>query len=139
MSLYWIKTSFAVLLLGAGCGAFFTMMARFGRSGDEARAERLRRAHKTFGYLYMVLLIPLVVAGSVFLVRMGGGLSVRAALHFFVAVTLLAVLLLKYLSVKTHRQMMRFSQALGMTLFAITLVIFLMMAGYYTLLAAAGA
>jgi hypothetical protein len=137
MSLNWIKTVFAFLLLGAGAGAFFTMMARFGRPGDEARAERLRRTHKTFGYLYMVLLVPLVIAGGIFLVRMGAGLSVRATLHFLVAVILLTVFLLKYLTVKTHRQMMRFSQALGMTLFAITLVTFLLMAGYDILISAA--
>jgi hypothetical protein len=139
MSLYVFKTIFAFLLLSAGSGAFFTMMARFGRPGDEARSERLRRAHKTFGYLYLVLLVPLVVAGGAFLVKMGSGLSVRAAQHFLVAMVLLGVLLLKYLTVKTHRQMMRFSQALGMTLFSITLVVFLMMAGYYLLLSAAAA
>jgi hypothetical protein len=139
MSLYALKTVFAVLLLGAASSSFFSMMARFGRPGDEARSERLRRLHRASGYAFMVLLIPLVAGGGVFLVRMGSGLSVRGALHFLVAVVLLAVLLLKYLTVKTHRQMMRYAQSLGMTLFSITLVLFLMMAGYYILLSAAGA
>ncbi len=139
MSLYVFKTIFAVLLLGAAAVSFFSMMARFGRPGDEARSERLRRLHKTSGYIFMLLLIPLVIGGGAFLVRMGSALSVRGALHFLVAITLLSVLLLKYLTVKTHRQLMRFAQSLGMTLFSITLVIFLMMAGYYILLSAAGA
>lgn len=138
MSLYMIKTIFAFLLLGAGAGAFFTMMARFGRPGDEARSERLRRLHKTFGWIYVLLLIPLVIGGGIFLVQMGSGLSVRGALHFLLAAALLAVLLLKVLTVKTHRQLMRYAASLGMTLFVITLVIFLMMAGYYVLLSAAG-
>lgn len=139
MSLYAFKTIFAFLLLAAAGTSFFSMMARFGRPGDEARSERLRRLHKTSGTVFMILLIPLAVAGGSFLVRMGSGLSVRGALHFLVAITLLAVLLLKYLTVKTHRQMMRFAPSLGMTLFSITLVIFLMMAGYYVLLSAVGA
>ena len=137
MSLYVIKTVFAFLLLGAASGAFFTMMARFGRPGDEARSEKLRRLHKTFGWIYIILLIPLVIGGGIFLVRMGSGLSVRGALHFLLASVLLAVVLLKVLIVKTHRQLMRYAASLGMTLFSITLVIFLMMAGYYVLLSAA--
>ena len=137
MSLYVIKTVFAFLLLGAASGAFFTMMARFGRPGDEARSEKLRRLHKTFGWIYIILLIPLVIGGGIFLVRMGSGLSVRGALHFLLASALLAVVLLKVLTVKTHRQLVRYAASLGMTLFGITLVIFLMMAGYYILLSAA--
>ncbi len=139
MSLYVIKTIFAFLLLGAGSGAFFTMMARFGRPGDEARSERLRRLHKTFGWTFVGLLVPLVIGGGIFLVQMGNGLSVRAALHFLLAASLLVILLLKLLTVKRHRQLMRYAASLGITLFAVTLVIFLMMAGYWILLTAAGA
>ncbi len=137
MSLYVIKTIFAFLLLGAGTGAFLTMMARFGRPGDEARSERLRRLHKTFGWIYVWLLAPLVVGGAIFLVQMRDGLSIRGGLHFLVAVSLLAILLLKVLTVKTHRQMMSFARSLGMSVFSITLVLFLMMAGYFILIAAA--
>ncbi len=138
MSLYVIKTIFACLLLVAGAGAFFTMMARFGRPGDEVRSERLRRVHKAFGWIYVWLLLPLVIGGGIFLVRMGNGLSIRGGLHFLVAVSLLALLLVKVLTVKTYRQMLAFARSLGMTLFSVTLVIFLMMAGYFILISAAG-
>jgi hypothetical protein len=138
MSLYVIKAVFAFLLLGTGAGAFFTMMARFGRPGDEVRSEKLRRLHKAFGWTYIVLLIPLVVGGGIFLVQMGSGLSVRGAFHFVLAAALLAILLLKYLTVKTHKQLMRYAASLGMTLFSLTLVIFLITAGYYVLQSVAG-
>jgi hypothetical protein len=138
MFLYVFKTVFAFLLLAAGCGAFFTMMARFGRPGDEARSERLRRRHKAFGWAFVWLLLPLVVGGGIFLVQMGNGLTIRGGLHFLLAVSLLAVLLLKVLAVKTHRQMMSFARSLGMAVFAVTVVIFLMMAGWFVLLTAAG-
>ncbi len=52
--------------------------------------------------------------------------------------TLLAVLLLKFLTVKTYRQMLRYASSLGMTLFALTLVIFLITAGYFLLQTVAG-
>jgi len=138
MSDYLIKTVLAVLLLGAGLAAFLSMMARFGRPGDEARSERLRKLHKTAGYIYIILLAPLVVFGAGFLVAEGDGLSTRATFHFVLAVTLVVVLMLKYLTVKTYRQMLRYAPSLGMTLFSLTLVIFLITAGYYVLVSAAG-
>jgi Family of unknown function (DUF6529) len=138
MSDYVIKTLLAVLLLGAGLTAFLSMMARFGRPGDEARSERLRKLHKTAGYIYIALVIPLAVFGAGFLVEMGDGLSTRATFHFVLAMGLVAVLTLKFLVVKTHRQLLRFAPSLGMTLFGLTLVIFLITAGYFVLVKAAG-
>lgn len=138
MSDYLIKTLLAFLLLGAACTAFLSMMARFGRPGDEARSNKLRRLHKTAGYIYMALVAPLVAFGAGFLVEMGDGLSPRGALHFVLAAILIAVLLLKFLTVKTYRQMLRYAPGLGMTLFSLTLVIFLITAGYFILVSAAG-
>jgi hypothetical protein len=138
MSDYLIKSILAVLLLGAGLTAFLSMMARFGRPGDELRAARLRKVHKAAGYIYIALLAPLAFFGAKFLIEMGDGLSVRGTLHFVLAMTLLAVLFLKILAVKTHRQLLKNAPALGMTLFSLTLVIFLIMAGYFLLQTAAG-
>ena len=138
MSDYLIKIILASGLLGAACVSFFTMMARFGRPGDEARSERLRRLHKTSGYTYILLLVPLAFFGGRFLVKMGEGLSVRGTFHFVLAMALLAVLLLKYMTVKTHRQLMRYAASLGMTLFSVTLVVFLITAAYFLLLRIAG-
>jgi uncharacterized membrane protein len=138
MSDYLIKSLLAVLLLGAGLVAFLSMMARFGRPGDADRSERLRKLHKTAGYIYIALLAPLAVFGAGFLIEMGDGLSTRGTFHFVLAMALLAVLMLKFLTVKTYRQMLRYAPALGMTLFSLTLVIFLITAGYFILQTAAG-
>ena len=138
MSNYLIKSLLGILLLGAGLTAFLSMMARFGRPGDEVRAAKLRKVHRTAGYLYIALLAPLAFFGARFLADMGDGLSVRGTLHFVLAMTLLAVLFLKFLTVRTHRQLMKNAPALGMTLFSLTLIIFLIAAGYYFLQTAAG-
>jgi hypothetical protein len=137
MSDYWIKTIFAILLLGAGLVSFLSMMARFGRPGDEIRSERLRRLHKTAGYVYIALLAPLAFFGANFLIEMGDGLSTRGTLHFVVAAALLAILLLKFLIVKSYRQLLRYASTLGMAVFSLTLVIFLITAVYFILQAAA--
>ncbi len=138
MSDYWIKTVLAVLLLGTALVSFLSMMARFGRPGDEARAERLRKVHKKAGYVFIALIVPLAVFGAGFLAGMGDGLSTRGTFHFVLAMGLLAVLALKFLVVKTHRQLLRYATSLGMTLLALTLVIFLITAGYFVLQTAAG-
>ena len=138
MSDYLIKSLLGILLLGAGLTAFLSMMARFGRPGDEARAVRLRKVHKTAGYIYIALLAPLAFFGAKFIAEMGDGLSVRGTLHFVLAMTLLAVLFLKFLTVKTHRQLLKHAPVLGMTLFSLTLIIFLITAGFFFLQTAAG-
>ena len=84
------------------------------------------------------MLAPLAVFGAGFLIEMGDGLSTRGTFHFVLAMALLAVLMLKFLTVKTYRQMLRYAPALGMTLFSLTLVIFLITAGYFILQTAAG-
>ncbi len=131
MSEYWIKTILASLLLGTGLMSFLTMMARFGRPGDEIRSERLRKLHKWAGYVFIALLAPLAYFGVDFLAEMGDGLSPRGTFHFVLAMALVAVLLLKFLIVKTYRQLLRYANTLGMTLFTLTLVIFLITAGYF--------
>ncbi|MEN6560698.1 MAG: DUF6529 family protein [Acidobacteriota bacterium] len=134
MSDYAIKTVLAVVLLGTGLCAFLAMMARFGRPGDEARSERLRRLHKKAGWAFVVILAPLAALGANFLVEIGDGLPTRGAFHFVLAAGLVAVLLVKLLIVKAYRQQLRFAPALGMTVFALTLVIFLITAGYFVLI-----
>lgn len=138
MSSYLIKSLLAVLLLGAGLTSFLSMMARFGRPGDEVRAAKLRKVHKAAGYVYAALLAPLAFLGAKFLIEMGDGLSVRGTFHFVLAMALLAVLLLKLLTVRTHRQLMKHASVLGMTLFSLTLIIFLITAGYFFLQTTAG-
>jgi hypothetical protein len=133
MSDYWIKTVLASLLLGTGLVSFLTMMARFGRPGDEFRSERLRRRHKWAGYIFIALLAPLAYFGADLLAEMGDGLSTRGTFHFVLAMALVAVLLLKFLIVKTCRQLLRYANALGMTLFTLTLIIFLITAGFFVI------
>jgi hypothetical protein len=138
MSEYYIKAGLAAVLLAAGFGAFLSMMARFGRPGDEARSERLRRLHKRAGWAFVIVLAPLAVLGADFLVDMGEGLSTRGTFHFILAVGLVTIVLLKLLVVKAYRQQLRFAPALGMTVFALTLIIFLITAGYFLLIKIAG-
>jgi len=137
MSDYLVKALISIVLLGTGLTSFLTMMALMGRTGDRAGAEKLRRLHKTSGIAFLVLLLPLVYFGADFLSELGEGLSVRAALHFVLAALLLAVVGLKFLIVRRYRQFLKYAPGLGMTVFVLTLVIFLITTGYFFLRGAA--
>jgi Family of unknown function (DUF6529) len=133
MSDYLVKTLIALALLGAGLTSFLTMMAVMGKAGERANAAKLRRLHKWSGFAFLALLVPLVYFGAEFLSDIGEGLSVRAVFHVVLAVLLLALVLLKFLIVRTYRQFLKYAPGLGMTVFALTAVIFLITAGYFLL------
>jgi hypothetical protein len=127
---YWIKTIIAIPFLIAATATLLTMMILMGggeRKGDPAK---LRRAHKVFGYAYIALLVPLVYFGLGFVRAMGDGLSTRGILHVVLAEALIALLILKLLVVRFFKGFLKSAPALGMALFALTLVIFFITAGF---------
>jgi hypothetical protein len=133
MSPITIKTIFASLFLLAGTAAFLTMMTLMGRTERKADPVKLRKAHKAAGYAFVVLLAPLLYFGAGFVKEMGDGMSPRGVFHIVLAVSLISVLLLKLLIVRFFRQFTKYAPALGMTLFVMTLVIFLITAGFVVL------
>ena len=133
MSDYLLKSLIACLFLAACLIAFFSMMAVMGKSGLKADPARLRRLHRIAGYAVLVLFLPLAYMGGDFLGELGEGLSVRAVFHFVLAALLVAVLVLKFLVVRVYRQFAKHAPALGMAVFALTVIIFLITAGYFFL------
>lgn len=138
MPSYWIKAVIAIPFLAAGTAAFLTMMILMG--GEERKGDpgKLRRAHKAFGYAYIVLLVPLVVIGLGSVRDMGDGMSIRGILHVVLAGALIALLLLKFLVVRFFKGFLKDAPALGMALFALTLVIFFITAGFVFLRSSSG-
>jgi len=134
MADYLLKSLIAVVFLGTVATSFFSMMALMGKVDRKTAPEKLRKIHKWSGIASLVLLVPLVYFGTDFLAEIGEGLSVRAVFHFVLAALLLAVIFLKVLVVWVYKQLMKYATGLGMAIFALTLVIFLITAGYYFLL-----
>ncbi len=131
-----IKAILATVFLAAGVAAFLAMMTLMGRPGTAGDPAKLRRRHKIFGWLYVVLIVPLIYLGADFIGEMGDGMSTRGVIHLVLAETLVALLILKLLVVRVFRGLLKSATALGMTLFALTLVVYLITAGFYILLAA---
>jgi len=128
-----LKTIIASAFLLAGTGAFLTMMRIMGRPGAPGDVGRCRKVHRVFGWLYVVLLVPLVYLGVDFVGEMGDGMSTRAVFHMVLAVTLIALLLLKILVVRFFKGFVKNAPALGMALFVLTLVVFLISGGFFVL------
>lgn len=133
MSDMMLKTIIAAVFLLAGTGAFLTMMRIMGRPGVPGDVGKGRKAHRVFGWLYVVLLVPLVYLGVDFIGEMGDGMSTRAVFHMVLAETLIILLLLKILIVRFFKGFVRNAPALGMALFVLTLVVFLISAGFFGL------
>lgn len=132
-----LKTIIAAALLVAGTGAFLTMMSLMGRPGRTGDTGKGRKVHKVFGWLYIVLLVPLAYLGVDFVGEMGDGISTRGVFHVVLAETLIAALLLKVLIVRFFKGFVKAATALGMALFVLTIVLFLITAGFFLVQTAA--
>ncbi len=138
MSVTLLKTLLGTALVAAGLGALLSMMtlqARPERKGDPAK---LRRIHKAAGYVFILLLVPLAYIGGGFVKEMGDGLSTRGVFHLVLAVGLVSLLLLKVLIARFFRAFLKYAPGIGMTLFVMVLVIYLIMAGFVLLQTAGG-
>jgi len=112
-----------------------TLMGRPGRAGDPAK---LRKLHRILGWTAVVLLAPLVYLGLDFVKEMGDGMSTRAVLHIVLAETLIVLLFLKVLVVRFFKGFLKTAPGLGMAVFALILVVYLITAGFMLVLGFAG-
>jgi len=137
MSLFLVKSLIACVFFLAGCGAYLSMMALMGRAEKKDNPLMLRRYHRASGFAFAILSIPLVVLGARFVRLMGDGLPLRGVLHVVLALALLILLVFKLLIVRFYRQFLKHVPIMGMTVFALSFVIFMMTAGFFFLRAGA--
>jgi hypothetical protein len=128
MSPYLIKTMIATALVAAGTVAFASQMGLMGRAVRKGDPEKLRRLHRNAGGAFIVLILPLAFLGAKFWVTAGDSLSVRAGFHVVLALAFVVLLLLKLLIVRVYRGFLRLAPTLGMMVFALTLLVFVLSA-----------
>ena len=133
MSPFMIKTILAAVFLLAALASAFSMFTLMGKTEKKTDPATLRRIHRVAGWFFGLLLLVLAVFGADFLAKAGDGVSPRAVIHYTLALCLLAIFLLKLLSVRFFKQFLRIVPTLGMTVFVLSLVIVLGSAGYYAL------
>jgi cytochrome c2 len=135
MTVYWIKSIIAAAFIVTALAAAFSMLALMGRVEKKAGPERLRRFHRLAGYLFALLLLGLSALGIRLFVLAGDSLPLRAVIHGFIGVFVLAVFFLKVLIARFYRSFLRMMPVLGLTVLVLSLVMF-SMAGYFFLRAA---
>lgn len=138
MSPYLLKTMIATALVAVGLVSFLSMMALQGRLEKKGDPARLRRIHRRAGLVFIIVLVPLVFLGEKFVKETGDGLSTRAVFHMVLAVSLVSLLLLKVLIARFFRSFLKVASGLGMALFVMMLVIYLITAGFLFLQKAGG-
>lgn len=132
MSFFLVKSILSLIFLASAVIAVLSMLTMMGKTEKKISPKTLRTAHKTAGWIFLILLIPLIYLGMTYWVKLGDQASVRAVFHAVLAFMLIITFLLKISIVKIFKQLLRFAPALGMLVFSFTFVVFSISAGYYS-------
>lgn len=132
MSFFLLKSILAFFFLALAVTAVLSMLTMMGRTEKKISPKTLKTVHKTSGWIFLILLIPLIYLGMTYWVKLGDQASMRAVFHAVLALALIITFLLKMSIVKIFKQFLRFAPALGMLVFSFTFVVFSISAGYYS-------
>jgi len=132
MSFFVTKTIIGWLLLGLGIVAVTTMLAVMGRQDHKIPPTRLRKIHRAVGIVFFLLALTNAVLGLRYWIVAGDTLSPRAVWHAVLALGLVVVLGLKVMIVKAYKGLLRYGPTMGMIVFGLVFVAFLISGGYFT-------
>jgi cytochrome c553 len=133
MSLFLTKSIIAVFFLLAALTAALAMLTLMGKMERKTGPETLRKIHKRAGFVFGLLLLVLSIICIIYLGKAGDQISLRAVLHTYLALFLLAIFALKVIIVRFFRQFLKIVPTLGLTVLVLAVVIFLNSAGYFFL------
>ncbi len=131
MTIFFLKSLLSLLLFALAVGATYTMFQIFGRSVPPASVERLKRFHKTTGYLYVALLVFISYLCIRFASVSRNEPSPRAAFHIALALSITALFILKALYVRVFRQFYAQARTIGVIMGVLTFVLVGISGGFY--------
>jgi hypothetical protein len=132
MSFYMIKTILGWLFLFMGIAAVTSMLTIMGKQEKKMPAPKLRKIHRGAGLVFFVLMLVNAFLGFRFWVISGDALSTRAVLHAVLAIALVIILFLKVAIVKVYKNLLRYAPTLGMIVFSLAFVVFVVSGGYFS-------
>lgn len=132
MSFFVIKTVLGWFFLLMGVTAAASMLTVMGKQEKKMPASTLRKIHKSAGRMFFLLMLINAVIGFRFWVISGDTLSMRAVLHVVLALGLVIILSLKVSIIKAFKNLLRYAPTLGMLVFSLGFVVFLISGGYFT-------
>ena len=137
MNLIILKTALAVLLLVTGSIAAGAMLSLQGRSEPPSNPRRLRALHRTFGYVFLAVLVVLAVFGAVILRSSGDALPLRGVIHWVLGSLLLLLALLKVGLVRRYKKFLKAAPALGLSTLVLAFLVAAVSAGFVLVTAGA--
>ena len=132
MTFYMIKTILGWLFLFMGIAAVTSMLTIMGKQEKKMPAPTLRKIHRSAGLVFFLLMLVNAFLGFRFWVISGDTLSTRGVLHAVLAIALVIILFLKVAIVKVYKNLLRYAPTLGMIVFSLAFVVFLVSGGYFS-------
>ncbi len=131
MTIFFLKSLLSLLLLVLAATAMYVMFEALGRSTPSPSAERLKRLHKTIGYLYAAVLVFISYLCVCFAAASRNDPTPRAAIHIAIALSIMALLPLKVLYVRFYRQFYIQARTIGVIIGVLTFVLVGISGGFY--------
>jgi cytochrome c2 len=110
-----------------------TMLVVMGKSEKKMSVVTLRKMHKVSGFVFLILFLVLGFMGFKFWAVAGDDISTRAVLHAVFAVGLFIIFILKITIIQFFKQFLKMAPGLGMTVFCLSFVVFVISGGHYAL------
>jgi mono/diheme cytochrome c family protein len=133
MSFFMFKSVLALFFLMAGIVALFSMLTLMGQAERKPDAKLLRRLHKGAGLVFALLLLVISYLCVKYWASAGDQISTRAVFHSVLAFAVIIVFVLKILIARFYKQFLKFVPVMGLTVFALSFIVFATSAGYYFL------
>ncbi len=134
MPFFLLKSLLSLVVLASAFIGIVTAFEMFGRTEQKFDRDRLRKAHRANGILYLFLCLGLTWLCFGFLVRTKAEPSARVMFHSLFAVSVLLILCFKVLTVTMYRQFYAKLQTAGLILAFVSLCMIGSSAGYYLLI-----
>lgn len=126
-----LKSWLSAPLFLLGAVQFFTMLELLGRPERRFDAERLRRVHRTVGWIALGWILAISLLCLFILRASGGEMAPRGAIHSLTALLLIAVLAVKVCIVRFYRKLFSFVVPFGLVAFVFLLTTLALSAGAY--------
>jgi cytochrome c2 len=138
MTIFFIKSLLALLLIVLAGHGMYTMFEVFGKNASVERAGQLKRRHRVSGWAFVVLFSLISYLCVVFLAVSRAEPSPRTALHILLALVIIALFIVKVLIVRVYRQFYTVARTVGMSMGILVIALVGMSAGVYLVMTGFG-
>ncbi len=131
MGILFLKSLVSVVFLLVTFISLWSMLEILGKEKKCFGVHTLRHIHKIAGIAFLILFLGLSLVGVLFVVPNSGELSFRAFIHFLLAVAVFLIFSVKLAIVRRYKQLFKYVQGMGLSLFFLSVLLFATSGGYY--------